>query len=161
MPKDVLKAYHEKRQFEHTTEPRGSKTKKIAQRIFVVQKHAARSLHYDFRLEVNGVLKSWAVPKGPPLEPHERRLAVMTEDHPIEYAQFAGTIPKGNYGAGSVEIWDSGGFELFSPDEDPAEKLEQGHLKVRLHGKKLKGLYALVRTEMHNQRDWLLIKMEE
>jgi bifunctional non-homologous end joining protein LigD len=121
---------------------------------FVVQKHAARRLHYDFRLELDGVLKSWAVPKGPAMDPKEKRLAVAVEDHPLEYAGFEGTIPAGNYGAGAVIVWDRGSWV---PLEDPAKGLEKGKLLFELHGYKLQGVWTLVRTA-RSPKDWLLIK---
>lgn len=158
--KGSLKEYHAKRDFKKTKEPAGKTTTKKGKKLkFVVQEHHARRLHYDFRLELDGVLKSWAVPKGPSLDPDERRLAVQTEDHPMEYAKFHGTIPEGEYGAGEVFIWDKGTWE---PDEDmdPREALEKGHLKFRLHGEKLNGGFVLVRTHFRDDSkpNWLLIK---
>ncbi len=125
--------------------------------IFVVHKHAATHLHYDFRLAWNGVLKSWAIPKGPSLNPAEKRLAIEVEDHPLRYAHFEGVIPEGHYGAGKVEIWDKGTWE---PLNDAAEGLREGKLSFRLHGNKLKGEWALVRTALGSkaQQNWLLIK---
>ncbi|MEK7509134.1 MAG: DNA polymerase ligase N-terminal domain-containing protein [Patescibacteria group bacterium] len=121
--------------------------------IFVVHKHAARHLHYDFRLEMEGALKSWAVPKGPSMNPADKRLAVHVEDHPLEYATFHGTIPEGEYGAGKVEIWDKGTYRLVSGS------VRGGELVVDLRGKKLKGQFALVR--MRTPKNWLLIKKRE
>jgi len=141
-----LKEYKEKRQFNKTPEPKGQVGSDITSR-FVVHRHQAKHLHYDFRLEMNGVLKSWAVPKGIPLEPGLRRLAVQVEDHPIDYIDFAGQIPEGQYGAGSVEIWDSGEFELTKKGAD--------YLEFTMNGKKLSGDYVLVHTDSKN---WLLIK---
>lgn len=162
MAKDLLRDYNKKRDFSLTKEPSGKTSKKKTKSkklIFVVQEHHARRLHYDFRLELEGVLKSWAVPKGPSLDPSEKRLAVQTEDHPIEYAKFHGTIPQGEYGGGEVFIWDNGTWE--SEDEDPIEALEKGHLKFKLKGKKLKGSFVLVRTSFkgdEGKKNWLLIK---
>lgn len=157
--KGSLKEYNRKRDFKITREPSGKKVKKkSAKLIFVVQEHHARRLHYDFRLELDGVLKSWAVPKGPSLDPKDKRLAVQTEDHPMEYARFHGRIPEGEYGAGEVFIWDHGTWE---PEvEDPLKALEKGELKFRLKGKKLNGSFVLVKTRWResSQDNWLLIK---
>ena len=146
-----------KRDFEWTTEPldfaRGKPSKKGERLAFVVQKHHASHLHYDFRLEMNGVLKSWAVPKGPPLRAGEKRLAVMTEDHPLSYARFHGTIPKGQYGAGKVRIWDKGTYEPKGP---LSAGLRRGSVTIHLQGKKLRGSYSLVRLK--DLKNWLLIK---
>jgi len=141
--------YSEKRDFSKTTEPQWEVHNSGIHR-FVVQKHQARSLHYDFRLEMGGVLRSWAVPKGPPFEPGIRRLAVQVEDHPIDYINFAGDIPQGEYGAGSVEIWDQGEFTL--------EKESADILEFSLRGKRLLGSYALIHT---NDRNWLFIRRKE
>jgi len=145
-----LKSYQEKRDFNKTAEPLWRKVKDEGQRRFVVQKHQSTHLHYDFRLEINGVLRSWAIPKGPPLEPAVRRLAVQVEDHPIDYIDFTGIIPKGEYGAGSVEIWDKGKFNL--------EKESANILEFSLRGKKLSGRYALIHTD---DKNWLLIRRKE
>lgn len=155
-----LATYRRKRDFKRTPEPSGSAHRRARGNSFVVQKHVARRLHYDFRLELDGVLKSWAVPKGPSREPGEKRLAVQTEDHPLEYARFHGVIPGGEYGAGKVELWDRG---VWIPDGDPREGLARGRLKFRLQGKKLHGGWALVRMERRNgsrngKENWLLIK---
>jgi bifunctional non-homologous end joining protein LigD len=125
--------------------------------IFVVQEHHATRLHWDFRLELDGALKSWAVPKGPPEEPGIKRLAQQVEDHPLEYATFAGSIPAGDYGAGTVKIWDHGTWEPQG-DTPAQEQLAAGDLKIILHGKKLKGGYALVRFKKAGENSWLLIK---
>ena len=126
---------------------------------FVVHEHHATRLHYDFRLEVAGVLKSWAIPKGPSMNPSEKRLAVMVEDHPFEYGNFEGIIPQGHYGAGPVLIWDSGEFE---PEEDPEEGLKKGKLTFALNGKKLKGTFSLVLMKGRGSgKDWLLIKSND
>jgi len=155
--------YKEKRNFKSTTEPAGGKTKG-KQLVFVVQKHAASRLHYDFRLEMEGVLKSWAVPKGPSADPSVKRLAMMVEDHPFDYRDFEGTIPEGNYGAGTVIVWDEGTYEPIeeiegkkAQDKYLLQQLKKGSLKFVLHGKKLKGEWALVRTHQ-SENSWLLIK---
>ena len=138
-----LETYRRKRDFNKTSEPAGKKLPRKAKNLsFVVQKHAARRLHYDFRLEMDGVLASWAVPKGPSMNPKDRRLAVEVEDHPIEYGDFEGTIPAGQYGAGSVIVWDRG---TWQPVDDPIEGRRRGRLKFHLQGKKLKGGWTLVR----------------
>jgi bifunctional non-homologous end joining protein LigD len=153
-----LRAYRAKRDFERTREPRGGAVSAAAGHSFVVQKHAARRLHYDFRLELDGVLKSWAITRGPSLVPGEKRLAVEVEDHPLEYGTFEGTIPKGQYGGGSVIIWDRGTWE---PEGDPHKGLAKGHLDFRLDGEKLKGRWHLVRMAPRHgekRKNWLLIK---
>jgi bifunctional non-homologous end joining protein LigD len=162
----ALKEYKKKRVFKQTPEPTGGKSSRD-ELHFVVQKHDATRLHYDFRLEMKGVLKSWAVPKGPSMNPDDRRLAMMVEDHPYDYKDFEGVIPEGNYGAGTVIIWDQGTYEALEhmPSKKAAEKsllkqLESGSLKVRLSGKKLKGEFALIHIKNNNKGDnaWLLIK---
>jgi bifunctional non-homologous end joining protein LigD len=154
-----LADYERKRNFAATPEPKG-RPKKSAMPIFVVQRHAARSLHYDFRLEVNGALASWAVPKGPPEERGEKRLAVHVEDHPIDYAKFEGEIPKGNYGAGQVQIWDKGTYEVEGP-ESAAAQIERGDFKFRLHGERLNGRFVLVKMRRSDRgNEWLLIRKE-
>jgi bifunctional non-homologous end joining protein LigD len=157
---DLLAKYRAKRDFKKTPEP-PPKRKKATGNSFVIQKHAARRMHYDFRLEHDGVLKSWAVTKGPSLDPAEKRLAVRTEDHPLEYGGFEGVIPKGEYGGGPVMIWDKGTWE---PIGDPEEGLAKGALKFRLHGDRLKGEYVLARMKPRKgQRgeNWLLIKKRD
>jgi bifunctional non-homologous end joining protein LigD len=150
-----LSEYKRKRDPKETPEPFGSTKGKTREPIFVVQRHAARSLHYDFRLEKNGVLLSWAVPKGVPLEPGEQHLAVHVEDHPLEYATFEGEIPKGQYGAGAVEIWDSGTYELL-------EEKKNGGLTVRLHGNRLQGTWALVPAHLSgNEKNWLIVRKRD
>ena len=126
-----LREYRRKRDFSRTPEPAGGKAAPAEGLRFVIQKHAARRLHYDFRLEMEGVLRSWAVPKGPSLDPKDKRLAMMTEDHPVEYGDFEGIIPKGQYGGGTVLLWDRGTWE---PIEDPHAGLGKGNLKFRLNG---------------------------
>ena len=149
-----LKEYRKKRKFSKTPEPKG-KAKKSKTSIFAVQKHDARNLHYDFRLEINGVLKSWAIPKGPSMDPKQRRLAIGTEDHPMDYASFEGVIPEGLYGAGIVMVWDKGTYRNVSEKYDSMkESYKKGHISVELKGKKLKGGFALIKTP----RGWLLVK---
>ena len=163
----ALKLYREKRNFGETPEPSSGKVKSSAKLTFVVQRHAASHLHYDFRLEMDGVLKSWAVPKGPSMKAGERRLAVHVEDHPLAYGKFYGEIPKGNYGAGIVEIWDKGTYVPLEPEKDKsAEKLflhqyYKGDLKFVLNGKHLKGAFALVRMNDGTDKNWLLIKKSD
>jgi bifunctional non-homologous end joining protein LigD len=147
-----LKTYHEKRNFDVTSEPKGAEKSSHAGLSYVIQKHQATNLHYDFRLEWNGVLLSWAVPKGPSLDPSVKRLAMQGEDHPVEYGGFEGVIPEGEYGGGTVMVWDRGTWTPEVPDVDAA--LKKGDLKFTLHGEKLKGSWVLVRTP----RGWLLIK---
>jgi len=160
----ALGLYKKKRNISDTPEP-ADKIKSYASKLsFVVQRHKATRLHYDFRLEMDGVLKSWAVPKGPSLNPKDKRLAMMVEDHPYDYKDFAGIIPKGNYGAGIVEIWDNGQYaDLENSEKKTAEKnlragLKAGNLKFRLFGKKLKGEFALVKIKNSEDNSWLLIK---
>ncbi|MFC0428968.1 DNA polymerase ligase N-terminal domain-containing protein [Chryseobacterium scophthalmum] len=163
----ALKDYNNKRKFDETTEPKGKTKKSKDQLIFVIQRHAASRLHYDFRLEMEGVLKSWAVPKGPSLNPEDRRLAMMVEDHPYDYKDFEGNIPEGNYGAGQVEIWDSGTYEpldetsKLSDEKELLKELKAGSLKFILHGKKLKGEFALVKMKNAENNAWLLIKHKD
>ncbi len=163
-----LAEYNKKRKFKSTPEPEGKITKIGKQLHFVVQKHAATRLHYDFRLEVAGVLKSWAVPKGPSMNPEDKRLAMQVEDHPVSYMKFEGEIPKGNYGAGQVIVWDFGVYtDSKTLDKKETEKkilkgLSDGELKIVLLGEKLKGGFALIK--MKNSKDenaWLLIKEKD
>ena len=146
----ALSGYRTRRHFTITPEPSGL-VGDTGQHRFVVHEHHARRLHYDFRLELNGVLASWAVPKGPPLRTGVRRLAVRVEDHPVDYIDFEGTIPEGQYGAGMVRIWDRGTYTLLKADAD--------ELKFVLHGDKLRGPYALIRLE-NRPKDWLLLKLK-
>lgn len=154
-----LNKYNRKRDFTSTTEPKGEIEKSKNELIFVVQKHAASHLHYDFRLEMDGVLKSWAIPKGPSMNPEEKRLAILVEDHPYAYKDFEGRIPEGNYGAGTVIVWDNGIYTL--EDENAKESLKNGHLVFILNGKKLKGEFALVRLKIKQKNAWLLIKKND
>ncbi|HEY3273087.1 MAG TPA: DNA polymerase ligase N-terminal domain-containing protein [Methanocella sp.] len=167
MPPDKpLEAYHEKRQFERTPEPYGEEEQAAGRPIYVIQKHDASHLHYDLRLEWGGVLKSWAVPKGPSTVPRTMRLAMLTEDHPLDYATFEGVIPEGNYGAGTVMVWDIGTYRNLRADkpdrpEDMEQSFSEGKIEVWLEGKKLKGGYALIRTQGGEGRKWLLVKMKD
>jgi bifunctional non-homologous end joining protein LigD len=159
-----LTLYNKKRNFKETSEPAGKVKKSASKLSFVVQRHKASRLHYDFRLELDGVLKSWAVPKGPSLNPKDKRLAMMVEDHPYDYKDFAGIIPEGNYGAGIVEIWDEGTYnDIDDSSREVAVKklragLKSGDLKFQLFGKKLKGEFALVKLKKNDDNSWLLIK---
>jgi DNA ligase D-like protein (predicted 3'-phosphoesterase) len=157
---DKLREYQGKRDFKKTPEPKGRTPRRSRKPRFVVQEHAARSHHYDFRLEVDGVLKSWAVPKGPSTNPKEKRLATQTEDHPLDYIDFEGIIPKGEYGGGTVIVWDAGTYRNLTGDgKVPIEEgLKQGHIRVYLEGQKLQGTWALTRF-----RDnlWLLVKTKD
>jgi bifunctional non-homologous end joining protein LigD len=159
----ALEEYRKKRDFSITPEPASRARRHSSGKcIFVVQKHDASRLHYDFRLEINGVLASWAVPKGPSMNPADKRLAVRTEDHPIDYADFEGVIPKGQYGAGTVMVWDKGTYEPEG-SLSPEEQLARGEIKVLLHGKKLRGGFVLVQpggrfAERAGKKNWLLIK---
>jgi bifunctional non-homologous end joining protein LigD len=160
----TLKKYREKRKFQETPEPEGGQHEGRGPLRFVVQLHRATRLHFDFRLELDGTLKSWAVPKGPSLDPQERRLAVMVEDHPLEYESFEGIIPKGNYGAGTVMVWDNGTYySRQTPDREQSEKgllegLEKGHITFILEGKKLRGEFALAKLKRGEENAWLLLK---
>jgi bifunctional non-homologous end joining protein LigD len=159
----TLQKYNTKRNFNDTPEPKGTDRKDSGKLLFVVQRHHASHLHYDFRLELNGTLKSWAVPKGPSLNPKDKRLAMMVEDHPIDYATFEGDIPAGNYGAGHVDVWDHGTYEPIDEKGEPItpaafnRALHAGSIKFRLKGKHLKGDFALVNMKK-DDKTWLLIK---
>ena len=168
MGKGLLEKYHEKRDFSLSSEPFGeSKDKKDEEKqIFVIQKHDASHLHFDFRLLVDGVLKSWAVPKGPSTDPRVKRLAMPTEDHPIEYADFEGIIPQDQYGGGTVMVWDAGTYENDKKDKDGnlipmGEQLENGHTTFILNGKKLKGGFTLIRTQKGKDERWILKKVDD
>ena len=158
---DSLKTYEEKRDFKKTPEPTSSGKISSDKPRFVVQKHDASRLHYDFRLEVNGVLKSWAIPKGPSMDPRQKRLAVPTEDHPIDYIDFEGLIPKGNYGAGTVIVWDTGTYRNLKENIPMDQTVETGHIDIWLEGEKLKGGYALIQTGKGNKKFWLLFKKKD
>ncbi|MBE8724343.1 DNA ligase D [Flavobacterium hungaricum] len=162
-----LTKYNQKRNFKSTKEPEGKKGNSKNELIFVIQKHAASHLHYDFRLEVDGVLKSWAVPKGPSLDPDIKRLAMEVEDHPYSYKDFEGNIPKGNYGAGNVIVWDNGTYEPLeveagkSPEKQLLSDLKKGHLRFVLKGKKLRGSFSLVKLHGKQENAWLLLKKQD
>ena len=156
-----LTAYQKKRNFEKTTEPKGGKShKKSTDPIFAIHKHDARSLHYDLRLEADGVLKSWAIPKGPSTDPSVKHLAVHVEDHPYEYKDFEGNIEEGNYGAGGVIIWDKGTYKNLKSCS-LSECIKNGEVAVWLDGKKLHGGYALIRTNFRGNDSWLFFKMKD
>ncbi len=164
-----LSLYNKKRHFNVTSEPKGKEKSSKGSLRFVVQKHDASHVHYDFRLEMDGVLKSWAVPKGPSLNPADKRLAMMVEDHPFDYRNFEGIIPAGNYGGGTVIVWDEGTYEPLE-DEGLSRKeqeklllkqLYSGNLKIVLHGKKLKGEFALFQMKGRGERSWILVKKKD
>ncbi|MDX1577715.1 MAG: DNA polymerase ligase N-terminal domain-containing protein [Gemmatimonadota bacterium] len=166
---DDLSAYREARDLEETGEPEGDEGGASSSdgSLFVVQEHAASTHHWDFRLEVDGVLRSWSVPKGPSTDPSDRRLAIPTEDHPLEYADFEGVIPEDEYGGGEVIVWDRGRYELLGGEEEGkpatlAGQLEEGHATFALHGEKLRGGYALQRFDADEDEErWLLVKMDD
>ncbi len=163
MADEHLAEYQEKRDLGEAPEPAAERGPPDGTSRFVIQKHDARRLHYDLRLEAGGVLKSWAVPKGPSTDPREKRLAVPTEDHPVDYLDFEGVIPNRQYGAGTVLVWDTGEYDNLTSDDDGnevpvPEAVERGHVSFRLHGEKLEGGYALTRT---GQERWLLVKMDD
>ena len=155
-----LSEYQKKRDFRKTDEPKGNnKSKKNKKPIFVIQKHDASHLHYDFRIEMEGVLKSWAVPKNLSKNSSVKRLAVLTEDHPMEYASFEGTIPEGEYGAGTVEIWDKGTFDNIREDElSLKESFKEGKIEIDLHGDKIQGPYVIIH---YKNNEWLIKKMKK
>lgn len=160
--------YESKRDFSKTKEPKaGTKKGDPKNPVFVIQKHDATNLHYDFRLEIGGTLKSWSVPKGPSTDPKIKRMAIPTEDHPLEYADFEGTIPKEEYGGGTVMIWDKGSFENLKVDKqgkpiDLKEAYKMGTIEISLKGKKLQGGYALIKMKSGNMEgNWLLVKMKD
>jgi len=163
-----LSLYKEKRKFSETPEPEGKEKSSAKGLRFVIQKHDASHLHYDFRLEMRGVLKSWAVPKGPSLNPADKRLAMMVEDHPYDYRNFEGIIPEGNYGGGTVIVWDEGtykpmnaeGLSLKEQEKLLLKQLFSGDLKINMNGKKIKGNYALFRLKK-DEKSWLLVKKDD
>jgi bifunctional non-homologous end joining protein LigD len=163
----TLSRYKEKRDFKKTTEPKPKQKSGKGDLIFVVQKHNATNLHYDFRLEAGGVLKSWAVPKGPSLNPADKRLAMMVEDHPFDYKDFEGIIPEHEYGGGEVIIWDNGNYRALSTENRKEsekkilEGLEKGEIKFFLNGEKLKGEFVLVKMKGRGENAWLFIKHKD
>ncbi len=165
--KDRLKTYRDKRDFRTSPEPSGERDDSGGAPRFVIQKHDASSLHYDLRLEIDGVLKSWSVPKGPSTDPRQRRLAIRTEDHPLDYADFEGVIPEGEYGAGPVIVWDRGTIRNLRADKEDdggatlLESVGDGKIEVWLDGDKLQGGYALIRTGEPGEKRWMLIKMND
>lgn len=168
---DQLEHYKEKRDFRKTSEPsKGEASFDWADErpIFVIQRHDASNLHYDFRIEADGVLKSWAVPKGPSTDPEQKRLAIPTEDHPLPYADFEGVIPEGEYGEGTVMVWDRGSYRNLKEDKDDeqdvpsvSQQLDEGHITIWLKGEKLAGGYSLIRTDSGDDERWLLVKMDD
>jgi DNA ligase D-like protein (predicted 3'-phosphoesterase) len=166
MSRDTLASYRAKRDPAVSGEPTGSRKRERGAPLFVIQRHDASTLHFDFRLEVDGVLVSWAVPKGPSTDPRDKRLATRTEDHPLDYAEFEGVIPAGSYGAGTVIVWDTGEYHNETErDGEPvpmADALAGGHVRFRLDGHKLTGSFALTRTKMRgDDRKWLLVKVDD
>ena len=160
-----LEKYAQKRDFSKTKEPKAGLSKDKDHLMFVIQKHDASRLHYDFRLEMDGVLKSWAIPKGPSTDPKTKRLAMMVEDHPFDYRNFEGIIPEGEYGGGTVIVWDEGTYEPIeeikgkkAQEKALLKQLESGSVKIKLHGEKLNGEFALVKTHGMGENGWLLIK---
>src|ERR1700761_7972704 len=164
-----LVKYANKRDFTKTAEPKSGESSDKQHLVFVVQKHDASHLHYDFRLEMDGVLKSWAVPKGPSTDPKTKRLAMMVEDHPFDYRTFEGIIPQGQYGGGTVMVWDEGTYECLGFEGESKAGQEKhlmsglfaGQIKFVMHGKKLKGEYVLVKTHGRGENSWLLIKHKD
>lgn len=162
-----LNKYNRIRNFSSTNEPKGELEESKNELVFVVQEHDASNLHYDFRLESDGLLKSWAIPKGPSMNPEEKRLAILVEDHPYGYKDFEGAIPEGNYGAGTVMVWDNGTYILYNiSDKEEAENkfkadFHKGHLSFILNGKKLKGEFALIRLKISQKNAWLLVKKKD
>lgn len=166
-PNKRLEEYQKKRNFSKTSEPSGDKEgKEEKKRKFVIQKHDASNLHYDFRLEMDGVLKSWAIPKGPSTDPSEKRLAMPTEDHPLDYIDFEGVIPEGEYGAGTVMVWDTGPYRNLRQEKDDDQKSmheswKDGKIEVWLDGQKIQGGMVLIKTGSGDDERWLIIKMDD
>jgi DNA ligase D-like protein (predicted 3'-phosphoesterase) len=163
---NTLESYRERQAVRPMLEPSSIIEKLSSKPMFVVQKHQASTLHYDFRLEVNGILKSWAVPRGPSIDPRQKRLAIPMEDHPLDYAGFEGVIPGGRYGAGVVLTWDTGTYRNMKLDKDNCEiplieAIKGGHATFWLEGEKLKGGYALTRINRSGKERWLLVKMDD
>src|SRR3954464_9465240 len=162
-----LKDYEKKRRFNKTPEPGPEKKTTRSGHIYVIQKHRARHLHYDFRLEADGVLKSWSVPKGPSMDPKVKRLAVQVEDHPIGCASFEGTIPQGQYGGGTVKIWDHGTYESLmdrkAKPQSAVEAIDAGRIEFVMHGERLQGRFALIRIKPRGKGkpQWLLMKLKD
>ena len=159
-----INEYNKKRNFNATNEPKATEKKSGSQNRFSFQKHGASSLHYDFRLEYDGVLKSWAIPKGPSIDKRTKRLAIRTEDHPLDYIDFEGVIPEGNYGAGKVLLWDKGTYENITQEDgniqDLGKAIDNGHFLVKLAGEKISGGYAMTRIN-DDKGQWLLVKMDD
>lgn len=163
---DKLKSYHEKRNLNMSPEPSGINNKVNDNPVFIIQKHNARNLHYDFRLEIDGMLKSWVIPKGPSTDPSDKRLAILTEDHPLDYSDFEGIIPEGNYGAGEVIVWDTGIYKNITENKQGRiigieEALNSGRITLWLEGKKLQGGYALIKISSKDNSRWLLVKVND
>ena len=164
---DELEQYRTRRDLEASPEPAGEVRDATDRPIFVIQQHDASNLHYDVRLEADGVLLSWAVPKGPSTDPRDQQLAIRTEDHPVDYADFEGRIPEGEYGAGTVIVWDIGPYRNLTTDDDGEElavgrAVEEGHVKVWLEGEKLRGGYALTHAKLGgDESNWLLVKIDD
>lgn len=157
-----LSSYRKKRNFKKTPEPSGASNTKSNEPLFVIQEHDATALHYDFRIEIDGVLKSWAIPKGVSTNPAEKHLAIPTEDHPMDYAHFEGIIPEGNYGAGVVMVWDIGTYQNLKEDLWSMRTCyKKGRIELFLHGKKLQGRYALIKTGAEDNTRWLFLKMRD
>lgn len=166
MTQRSLEQYLAKRNFKRTPEPGRDGAKPNARPVFVIQEHDASTHHYDLRLEIDGALVSWAVPKGPSTDPREKRLAIRTEDHPLDYANFEGVIPEDEYGGGTVIVWDAGVYRNLQADKDEpqdmADSLENGHIEVWLEGEKIRGGYALVHTGFGgDEKNWLVVKMDD
>ena len=164
--KSSLKEYKKKRDFSKTAEPKGGKKSKAPDNLFVIQKHDASSLHYDLRIRIGDALKSWAVPKGPSTNPKDKRLAMETEDHPVDYASFEGVIPEDQYGGGTVIVWDQGTYRNLREEKEKdgasmEESWKDGKLEVWLDGEKLKGGYAIIRTGKKSENRWVFMKMKD